>query len=759
MPKVDDTPVALKPYVFHGVDLSEGVSGDQVRGTCPFCQDDANKFFVNREDGRWNCKQCGEGTKNGGGNYRWFAELLAKMSQEETSDSFLEPLAKDRRLSVKTLREWGVVRHALDGGVGLVGWGSDLLVRNVYSYRTTGGRKAWFCPPGTEHKLFLPSSFDPKRKTVYVCEGVWDGAALWEVLRGFKPDPDTPGKAIRTNNEAVSYLADANVVAIPAANVFDQFWADLFAGKDVILVGQNDHKTHPVTKKVLTASYDGMRRIATVLSEGETPPASVRFLKWGDDGGGKFDKHLKSGYDVRDYLSFADPECKDLLKPSERGNRLVQLLEKVGPIPDDWVKGRSKASVRNGKATTDPEKCETYRELDAAWRKAMRWTPGLDRAFTTMLAAVVSVPLPGDQLWVKIVSPAATGKSSLCEAISVARRYVVSKSKFKGFHSGTDDGTGRNLSPLQEFADKTLVTKDGDTLMQGINLDEVLSEARDIYDRVSRSSYRNGKGKDWEGISMSWILCGTASLNRIDSSELGERFVTCQIMQGIDDEMEDEILSRTVLKTLKAIRASGGKTAETGINGEDADMLRAKRLTGGYIEWLRPRAEELAGRVEVSDAALRKITRLGKFVAYMRARPSTSQEETAERELGSRLTNQFLRLAVCTAVVLNRPEVDDDVMDRVRLCALDTAKGTTHEIAKILHAEGTDGIDKKSISLRVNRGEADVLKLLRFLSEIGAVTSFQPVDERGTRRGAVRWTLTPILTRLYDVCTVEHMNP
>src|SRR5690606_14950694 len=110
---------------------------------------------------------------------------------------------------------------------------------------------------------------------------------------------------------------------------------------------------------------------------------------------------------------------------------------------------------------------------------------------------------------------------------------------------GVDDGSGEDYSLISKLGGKTLVVKDGDTLLQSPNLGQILSEARDLYDTVSRSSYRTKQGgRDYQGVRMTFILCGTSSLRKIDSSELGERFLDCVIMEGIDNDLEDEILWR-----------------------------------------------------------------------------------------------------------------------------------------------------------------------------------------------------------------------
>jgi hypothetical protein len=153
------------------------------------------------------------------------------------------------------------------------------------------------------------------------------------------------------------------------------------------------------------------------------------------------------------------------------------------------------------------------------------------------------------------------------------------------------------------------VCKDGDTLLQSPNLSQILSEARDIYDTVSRTSYRNKASKDYSGIRMTWILAGTRSLRAIDASELGERFLDCIMMDGIDDDMEDEVLMAVADRVDRnmGIEANEGSSIQY-----EPNMIDAMQRTGGYVAYLRANARDLLAGVEMSQASKLTCARLGK---------------------------------------------------------------------------------------------------------------------------------------------------
>jgi hypothetical protein len=513
---------------------------------------------------------------------------------------------------------------------------------------------------------------------------------------------------------------------------------------------------HPVkqakTSKLLPpAGYNGMMRVARMLLGAQKPPKEVNYLCWGESG---YSEDLPSGYDVRDALAGSSLEGP----PNALGRRinaLGGLLERITLLTPERTSSDAGASKTNGAkkrptAEIGCQDCSSYAILINSWRKAMKWTDGLDHALACMLASVASTKSVGDQLWMKVIGPAACGKSTLCEALSVNKKYIKATSTVRGFHSGyRDEGSeGEDCSLVSLLRGKTLVTKDGDTLLQAPNLGQILSEARDIYDRTSRTHYRNNMGKDYEGLDMTWLLCGTSSLRAIDSSELGERFLDCVIMEGIDDELEDAILLRVANK---ADSNMGIATDGENITHVEPELSEAMSLTGGYVSWLRENATDTLSTIDLPDDAKRKLTRLGKFVAHMRARPSTRQEETAERELASRLVSQLVRLAKCLALVLNQKHVNAIVMKRVKQVAMDTSRGQSLALCSHLRAsEG--GLDIRTLALYTNYTEDQVRKMLRFLRLIYVVEAFTPDAAKGIK-GKPRWRLTDRMRRLYDDAT------
>lgn len=757
MPRIDDeTPDVLKPYIFHGVDLTWKTGSREAQGDCPFCG--SEKFTITVGDGLWRCLRCNEGAENGkpikGGNNYTFIRLLHVLSAKRPLGKEGEALAANRGLlSVTPLQEWGVVRSVVTGDWLIPGYAADGKLNQLYKWAYTGGKFRLLATPGMGHCMFGRQLWDPKKPEAHVCEGPWDAMAWWEALRSLK-DGGERG-LIATSNPEAALGSDVNVVGVPGCETFFQSWYPMFTGKSVTFLYDSDHpRTAPNGSLIEPGGYIGTKRAAGGLLGAPKPPREVRYLSWGPEG---YDPALAAGYDVRDALTSSGSGI------APRGRAVRELLGRVAQAPEAWnlaprnTAPEKKGGTSGGKAS-QPGKggsvddlvlipCTDYRTLIQAWRKAMKWTDGLDFGLSCMLATVASTKSVGDQLWMKVIGPPSCGKSTLCEALSSNKDYVLAKSTMRGFHSGTSDETGDDYSLIAKVNGKTLVTKDGDTLLQSPNLEQILSEARDVYDTVSRSSYRTKQGgRDYAGIRMTWLLCGTSQLRQIDASELGARFLDCVIMDRIDDEDEDEILMRVGYRAERNLSLLSDGTPDS---HQEPEMTLAMQLTGGYVGFLRDNAQELLAGVTMADDVLRYHTRLGKFIAIMRARPSNKQDESAEREFAARLVSQLVRLSKCLAIVLNRTTVDEEVLRRTRKVAMDTARGISLDTVRALYTK-PDGLFTSTIAMNANVPDYKLKRLLPFMSQIGATELFEPEQKPGGNRPQSRWRLAAKFRKLYD---------
>lgn len=787
MPKLDTTPHPLRPFIFHGVDLDYG-RGDEALGDCPFCGKES-KLSVNSLTGQWRCLSCNIGEQRqgkvvSGGNVRTFLQLLLDLSPDNTQHH--EQLRLDKGLLyTSSLSHWGIRLSAFTGelivptykpGTGKL----DQVYRYLCDY--SSGKQRWMPTPREKvssthnngqptesfgHGIFGVHLWDQDKPDVWVCEGLFDAIALWEIMRVVHIEGNsashhhssvTDVRLTYTANESDSLFGRTNIIAVPSVTTFDQSWCRLLAGKNVYLCYDNDHPRDrtsntdpPRTVHVYPMGIVGMRSVCQILAHSEESPESVSYLQWGtdsDDTDGQggiytgFNLSLPSGWDIRDEL------CSWETLPI-RIVQLVGIIERLAVIPADWISGRSFDDEESGKTRLQPLPCRSWQEVVDAFSKCMEWIEGLDRVLSIMLACISSTKTVGTKLWIKAIGPASSGKTVLCEAISVARKYVYPKSILTGFHSGFKlKGQTENLSLILKINGKTLVTKDADTIMQLPNRAKVFSEARDLFDGASRTEYRNDMGQDHECINVTWIIAGTSAIAEADESELGQRFLTSIMFDEIDEDLEDRISLRAAHTTNRNMSFESNGRAES---FDSPEMTLSKQLTGGYVCYLRDNAQSLLDDILFPESRLRECVRLGKFTAYMRARPSKKQDEKAERELCVRLVQQMVKLAKCLAVVLNRSEVDQEVMRRVRQTALDTSRGKVLDVCSMLYRMDDSGSTSAGIAYICKYPEVDVDSVLRFLLRMKppVVEKFSETIKTATNKYRTKYRLLPRVKELY----------
>lgn len=432
------------------------------------------------------------------------------------------------------------------------------------------------------------------------------------------------------------------------------------------------------------------------------------------------------------------------VKPTigDRLKRLKLLFCMVKPVPKEWLQqvGNQKITTPIGSDDNSNalpiQSCEDYGELVSAWQDAAEWSTGLNSALTVMLASAMSTQFVGEQLWFKIIGPASTYKTSLMEGLATARKWYFSRDTIRGFHSGMKNGDNPGDVPLADLVmGKTLGTKDGDTLLKAPNLQQILSEARALYDKVSRTNYRNFVNREYMGHRMTWHLAGTSAIREIDDTELGARFLDVVIMDEITDEFEDRVNRRAARQ--EALNMTFVSDGDPKTQYPEA-LAKAMSMSGGYLDFLRTNSLELTKSIDVCDRCLDRCGHFGKFVAYMRARPS--RNESVEREFSPRLVKQLTRLMISTAATLTKTKVDCEVMAVVHKVMLDTSKGFTLELVKYL-APRRQGAELRGLATMFHTSDEKLWKHFRFLRRIGVLET--DVNHK-------RWRVTPKLWKLYE---------
>lgn len=742
-------PERLRPYLHHGLDLV--IKGNQADGDCPFCGKEG-KFTVNCESGLWKCWVCGGGTDRGGSNAVTFLRRLfdhahsipfpvASREAPDGSPVDYDALASHRRLcDPDTLKAWGVCRSPIYPYAWLIpGYGPGCRLDQLYKWVSTP--KGWrllptpgVWPEGKSHALHLArADWDDKRDKIIVTEGPWDGMALWETHR--------------------EVWGSANFIAAPGATTWREEWSKMCAGKQVVLLYDSDHPRKQGTAQVC-AGYEGMVRVAKQVNGLAT---STQWVHWGPDG---YDPDLPDGWDVRDQLSGAPGPS---LLMVDRHEKLEELRERVTDVPGSFDMRTSAPSRKKGRRNgIELEECSSWHDLLGAWSGALRWRRAMSEALAVMLSVCASTRQAGNQLFLQVIGDPGSGKTTMCEGLLVSY-HCHALEHFTGFHSGwkgeKDEKTGqrKNMSLIARVNNKTLVTPEADVMVSSPQFREIMAQQRRIFDGKSASTYKNSdQDQTYTGLRTPWIMAGTEKLLDTDQSQLGDRFLRIIIDKPTDNERR-LILKSAAHSERKAMLETSNGTAGSIIEGK---LRRAQALTGGYVDWLRANVEDKLREVDslISEEAEEACMDLAELSAELRARPNMDErkiESHDAKELPTRLTRQFIRLAAHLAVVLNKDTVDQEVLSMVRKVALDTSSGLTLRILAWLcsRADGqkisnqdAGGVFTDRLQNWMELNEEKTLKYLLFLRKIDVM------EFREFRHSNGKWALTERVHSLYLRC-------
>lgn len=435
---------------------------------------------------------------------------------------------------------------------------------------------------------------------------------------------------------------------------------------------------------------------------------------------------------------------------------LQRLFDLIVDIPHSWLNGKVTESEP---AKIEEAECTSYKELIDVWdisynnpgekdkKVALKWSYNIDVAFSVMLAVVASTKQQGAQVWVRVLGPPGSVKTTLCAAIEANKRYVTTHAKLTGLHSGANFGGGDN-SLLERIRNKTNVVNEGDMIVSSPNKDVILMELRDLWSGKFTATYRNGKHYEEDGIRSTWILAGTGTLRRLNKSSAGDRFLDVIIherqVKGGEDVGERDLL-KIVAKL--AVERTKSESQDELTTFDTAEKILALQKTAGFVTYLRESSPQKIDKVEVPTTVLNACINLAQLVAYMRARPDikhTEGDET-EVELATRLTEQFIRLAMCLAIVMDRP-IDAEILRRLAKVAKDTCKGASLTICEALLEQPRDvkGLEAKTgMKTDTVRGFKDILLA------IGCIRADNTVAMSGaTRRATGVYRLTPQMTGL-----------
>lgn len=474
----------VTPLEFHtGYDVVEKRKPDGqtlYESTCPFCEKEGHFHFFDTT--QFGCKVCGEK-----GNVY---ELIKQIYHKHTVADIGE-LAKERKLPERAMADF---RYNKLNGTVIVPTFNKGTMNNLYKVVKIEGKYRLLGTPGLTQTLYnWPETSEDE---VWMCEGQWDKCAAVAIIG-------------TTHN--------ITPISIPGANTMKDSWCGAFAGKDVVLIFDNDD-----------AGRKGMEKAIKVFEESAQKPRSLKKVVWPASSPEK--------YDLRDFWI-------------EHGRKSYGMLkELIKPI-------ESPEAVKiTMKAVEEDYSCDSYDKALTSFESAFHTTVDMRAALACVMASIYSIRIPGEQLWLKIIGPPGCGKTRIAKAIS-GSEHVVTKSTFNGLFSGWTDDSEDDPGLIPEIAGRTLIVKDADPLLKNPNIERIMAELRDFYDKDASVSFRNRRKYEYRDIKATIIICGTQVLRAADQSFLGERFLSVEMdMRPSDEKLIKEKMMHRSLEVAMGVK-------------------------------------------------------------------------------------------------------------------------------------------------------------------------------------------------------------
>lgn len=748
-----------KIFAFHGLEIDHK-SDTQAQTDCISCGKE-NHLHISKPDGKINCKAC-----TWKGNTYTFLRELHHLATTHTTPDHLEQISQEKSIPISILQTWGVVKNPINDCLILPSYNHKGTIANLYKFDSPkpNSKKIWLATPICKlHPWGLqflnppcPEEV-PKQKIIYIVEGPWDGMAIYHLLSTHRKK----GKSlIKTTNPDRSLLQSRGVLAIPGASTFKAEWYKFVHYRAPIICFDNDHpkevKTRSGEKRIKQPGWEATLSLSAKLTT--SPITGLNVLDWGryplpyDEAtrsqleayseGLPTGHHpaLPSGFDLRDLLTtINNPDNQFYPKTKKPPNPILFLNNLTTKIDISPQEEEPTQPTR----TIEPIPCNSFNQLLTYYQADLYFTQPLQDALAVMLASILSTPLPDDQLWIRIIGPPSSGKTTLAEALSAAPEYTYPTSVLTGLHSGYREGfhDKKDHGLIPKIKGKTLIVKDADTLNSQSNYESIMADLRDYYDGVSRSNYRNKAGKNYTNLRGTVILCGTDQLRKTNRPNLGERFLDCDI-PPLDET--DKILDSAITSMLsKASRQQ-----------ETPEYARA---TMGFLDH---KFEQLDTWRETKlkpprQSTLTKIKNLAKMITLLRQKAEKDREEGGIRqrvEAPTRVTKQLTKLSLLLSYILDQP-IEKEPLRITTKVARDTIQGHQTDIAQLLitnREEGGYGLTPQQIEIFLNLPLTTVRRYLNTMQLLGIIRSGDRPNNSGIKgRHSHLMTITPEVFKLW----------
>lgn len=442
-------------------------------GDCVFCGK-TNKLSVNINNGLYRCFSAVCGKEGNATQFLWDWWSLQKEENESEGYASWKEHEKERGIPIQIMLDCGIVMWDDHLYIPIFNQGGTEIL-NLMRFQPENPKVKIKGLHGVDRFLWGLQFYHEQNKTNYLCEGEWDGIALWGQLQG-------------------SGGSGFNVFAAPGANIFKDDFCPLFKGKSNKVIFDNDAEGEKGTEKFLKKCGPSSKE--------------VKVIKWLPKFPIKFD--------IRDFF--------------KAGGDLAGLEEMLEP-PTGNTLGKTNAAGQNIPTMEFPVLDENRPSFDSVLEKYKKWlfmTEDLEKAIRLAFTTVIANQIPGDPLWLYIVGPPSSGKTEILNSIGEVEGCVMASSiTAQTLISGFPGEGEKDPSLIPKLIGKVFVLKDFTEIlkMNSAAKDKIYSQLRGAYDGRVEDRFGNSVGLR-SYVGHFGMLAGvTPAIFSDSNATLGERFL------------------------------------------------------------------------------------------------------------------------------------------------------------------------------------------------------------------------------------------
>lgn len=379
--------------------------------------------------------------------------------------------------------------------------------------------------------------------------------------------------------------------------------------------------------------------------------------------------------------------------------------------------------------------CASYAELIHQLQEGkdgLHVDEGIHDTFATMVATTLGVKLGSLPIWLDVVGPASSGKTTLITALEAAYNLTFSISKFTGMFSGFVAKADPGMIP--KVNGRCLLIKDLTPTLGSPDFRKIMGELRDIYDGRATAHYGNEMSYDYQNVNFGIITCVTEKIYELGNnlSDVGERFLRITIDKKWKPDGTHELYAdRRERQNKAAVRGVLSGMLGTVCNDAPPPATRLhKSATWGLLNHLVDKVfneqdfvRALADSFDPEGPMFRLCEALAEWVVVCRSRIARDRRDDITYrqnvENSARLTGQFTKLGVALCIVFDTVTPNADVLRIMRKVAFDTGWNYSLEILNRLSFKGFQSLEDLSSFLGLSQTQVD--RQLEDLQLLGAV--------------------------------------